>query len=81
MKSWYEVLAAIFLQPEYCVDVVHYFRRELLCILHVAIDVGKSGGRKVHGDEHVRNCVILAKIVQLHPDVKRYVVFFLVCGN
>lgn len=72
MKAWYRVIGEIFLQPEYTADVVRYFRRELLGILHVAIDGGQI---RVSEGEHVRNCVILAKIVKLHPDVKRLVFF------
>lgn len=65
-------MAEIFLQPEYSADIVRYFRRELLCILHVAIDVDMKHGEKVNrGNEHMRNCIILAKIIRLHPDVKR----------
>lgn len=74
MKAWYRVVAEIFLQAEYSEDVVRYFRRELLGVLHVAIDLGRNGGQvSVSEGEHIRNCVILAKIIKLHPDVKRFV--------
>lgn len=66
------MLAQIFLQPQFSADVVRNFRKEFLCILHVAIDV-KNDGAKGSSNEHVRNCVILARVLRLHPDVKRYV--------
>lgn len=66
----YAILADILLQLQYTDEVVKYFREEFLHILHMAINVDGASFIK-DNDQHVLNCVILAKVVELHPDAER----------
>lgn len=65
------MLAEILLHPQYTQHVVRYFRKELICILHVAIRL-ENAGENLDFNDHVEHCIILSRIVKLHPDVKRY---------
>lgn len=70
LKSVYTILAEILLQLQYTDEVVKYFREELLHILHIAIDINGISFAKDY-DQHILNCVVLAKVVALHPDAER----------
>lgn len=66
----YDVLAQVLLHPQHAVEVVNNFRQEFPQILYSAIPL-KAAKTNLDHEQHVLNCIILSKVLNLHPDVHR----------
>lgn len=68
-------LAHTLLTTKYTQEVISCFCKELLDILSVAIPISKAASQICSNDNHVVNCVILSKVIEVHPDVHKYAYF------